>query len=226
MMPEPMTAASSMAVPTPSETISARERRFHVVEVRPAPHDVESLGIDGWRRELEAETHRELHLTGRAESHRRPTVLVRRPKVPAAPAVYGCPGCTRLASVSAALGSAFGSVPTGIREVGDVEQVEDLGTQLDVRPCLTPICFETTEIDLPEARAVNLVALEVAERARLRRRERRRIEEQQPAVLDERIHAGTRSGRRWLRDEPPPGMLTTAVRSAAGLLKTLPAPST
>ena len=34
------------------------------------------------------------------------------------------------------------------------------------------------------------VALQVAERARLRRREGRRVEEQQPAVLDEGIDAG------------------------------------
>ena len=33
---------------------------------------------------------------------------------------------------------------------------------------------------------------------------------------------GTRSGRRTLRELPPPGVLMTAVRSAAGLLKTLP----
>ena len=33
---------------------------------------------------------------------------------------------------------------------------------------------------------------------------------------------GTRSGRRMLREAPPPGVLMTAVRSAAGFAKTLP----
>src|SRR6267142_1482238 len=46
----------------------------------------------------------------------RPTVLVRRPNVPAAAAVYGCPGWTRLASVRVAPGNAFGSVPTGFEK--------------------------------------------------------------------------------------------------------------
>ena len=37
-------------------------------------------------------------------------MLAYRPNVPAAPAVYACPGCTLFASVNAAFGSAFGNL--------------------------------------------------------------------------------------------------------------------
>ena len=67
------------------------------------------------------------------------------------------------------------------------------------------------------------VALQVAEGARRRRRERRRVQEQQAAVLDERIHARDQVGPATLREAPPPGVLMTAVRPAAGLCEELPA---
>jgi hypothetical protein len=47
----------------------------------------------------------------------RPTVPVNVLNVPAAAGVYGCPGCTRLASVSEFVGIACDTVPTGFRKL-------------------------------------------------------------------------------------------------------------
>src|SRR2546430_1812030 len=56
----------------------------------------------------EVEPQRELELPRRAEAHRAAPGAG-----PAADFEYGCPGCTLFASVSAAFGSALGSVPAG-----------------------------------------------------------------------------------------------------------------
>ena len=107
----------------------------------------------------------------------RPTVLVSVPNVPAAAAVNGWPGCTWLASVSAALGSAAGSVPAGLAKFTVLNRLKISQRN---STCDAPRQLEALrehQVDLLEARALDRVALEVAERAGRRRRERRRIQE-------------------------------------------------
>ena len=64
----------------------------------------------------------------------RPTVLVYRPNVPAAPAVYGCPGWTLFASVIEAFGSAFGKVPTGLVKLVMLKMLKNSYRSSRLRP--------------------------------------------------------------------------------------------
>jgi hypothetical protein len=73
-------------------------------------------GDDSWR-QSEIEPERELDLTVRPQPDGSPTVLVSCPKVAAAAAVYGCPGCTLLSSLKLLVGSAFGSVAAGFAKL-------------------------------------------------------------------------------------------------------------
>ena len=74
----------------------------------------------------------------------RPTVLVYRPNVPAAPAVYACPGCTLFASVRAAFGSAFGNVPTGLVKLVMLKRLKNSDRSSRLRHPPIAIRFDTT----------------------------------------------------------------------------------
>ena len=103
--------------------------------------------------------------------------------------VYACPGCTLFASVSAAFGSAFGNVPTGLVKLVMLKRLKNSDRSSRLRPPAHRNPLRHHQVNLAEPRPVNRVAFEIAERPRLRGRERRRVQEDQPAVLDERIHA-------------------------------------
>ena len=124
--------------------------------------------------------------------------------MPAAAAVYGWPGCTRLASVRRRR-NRLRQRADRVREVHGVEQVEHLGAELDVAAAAEREVLREEEVHLLEVRPVDRVALEVAERAGLRRRERGRIQEQQAAVLDERDRRreSGRDGARCARRRRP-----------------------
>ena len=120
-------------------------------------------------------------------------------------------------------GSALGSVADRVGEVGVVEQVEDLDAELDVRPAA-----ERRTASRPPRRSAGSSArgsscargcrtcpgCGVANAAGFRN--------SSPPSLMNGSTPGTRSGRRMLRDAPPPGVLMTAVRSAAGLFEHVP----
>ena len=61
--------------------------------------------------------------------------------VTAAAFVYGCPGSTRLASVIAAPGSAFGSVPIGFAKFVTLKMLKISARSSTFGPFLTPTCL-------------------------------------------------------------------------------------
>src|SRR5262249_23928195 len=155
-----------------------------------------------------------------------PTVLVMLPKTPAAAAEYGWPGCTRFASVVAAFGSALGSVATGFEKLARSNRLK---TSIRNSTLLGPEIgkgFDSTRsvwlkpgpCSEPRSRLPKVPGFGVANAAGFRN--------STPPLWRNGSTPGTRSGRRTLRELPPPGVLISAVRPAAGLLKTVPDPST
>ena len=106
----------------------------------------------------------------------------------------------------------------GLREVCGVEQVEDLGAELDVASAAEPKCFAITMstcrkpgpwIEL-RSRLPNVPGAGVANAAGFRN--------SSPPSLMNGSTPGTRSGRRMLRELPPPGVLIDrhAIRRRVG----------
>ena len=115
---------------------------------------------------LERQAQRELNLARRAEADRAADGAAqaaeragRRRPCTAGRAARGS------LRVSAAVGIACGSVPTGFAKFTRVEQVEHFAAELEVAAAAEREVLREEEVDLLEARAVDRVALQVAERA-------------------------------------------------------------
>ena len=142
--------------------------------------------------------------------------------------VNACPGCTLFASVVAAGRQRVRQRRHRILEVGPVEQVEDLDTELRVarraskrevlRDSTMSICPNPGPCSDPRSRFPYVPGFGVEKAAGLKN--------SRPPFEMNGSTPETRSGLRTLRVEPPFGVLITAVRPTAGLLNTVPAPST
>ena len=128
---------------------------------------------------------------------------------PACAGVNGWPGCTWFVPVPSALGSVAG----GLAKLSRVEQVEDLPPELDVRAShRTRSACETSRSTCLKPGPRSDAALHVAEGAGRRDGERRGVQPLQAVLRGTGSTPGTRSGRRTLRDAPPPGVLMTAMQ--------------
>src|SRR6476660_1473040 len=155
-----------------------------------------------------------------------PTVCNARPNEPAAPDVYGWSGWTLLGSVVALVGKALGSVALIPARLVWLKMLKISIRTSPLGPLLGPIRLATTAstcqkfgpwIEL-RSRLPFVPGFGVVNAAGLRK--------SSPPSLINGLTPGTRLGRRTFREAPPPGVLTTAVRSAAWVRNTVPEPST
>ena len=137
-----------------------------------------------------------------------------------------CPGCTRLACVglSPAPGSALGSVAGGLAKLVWLKRLKTSRRSSAFVPRLLKlnrfattrsICWKLGPLMELRSRLPNVPGFGVANAAGFRK--------MRPPSSMNGSTPGIRSGRRVAREAPPPGVLMTAVRSAAALFQTMPA---
>src|SRR5262249_4076861 len=194
LAPAPAAGEASRHPKTSQETREPRKpEAIRVVRATPVtswPPDL-PVSCEALRQSpLEREAQRELHLPGRAQAD-------------------GAPDGARQAAERAGGGGRVGLAPLQtirlrqrgrrnrlrqradrVREVHGVEQVEYLAAELEIARAAGGEVLGEEEVGLMEARTVDRVALQVAERAWRRRGERRGVQEDHPAIGDERADAG------------------------------------